>query len=390
MKFISLKSFQRDRPLAWAQLSHQKVRLAVAMGGIAFANVLVFMQLGFLALFSNGSTALPKSMKGDLFLLNPTNEFLGANGFDRIRLYQADAIQGVASSTPVYIRTASWAYSEEYKSFQARIFAFNSSQVVFDIPEINQQRDRLSLPKSVLFDRLAKPSLGQIPQLFTAKGNVTALIDNQRISVVGMFNLGNSFFLGEGNLIMSETNYATLFGEDSLNKVSVGIITLEPGADPNAVKAGIEKYIPGVKAFTHAELISKELKFQESTAVGPIFGFAAIMGVVVGIVIVYQVLYADVNDHLAEYGTLKAMGYPDIALLRVIFQEAVILGVLGFVPGFTLSLGMYAFLGPLTRLELAMTPDLALTVFVLTIFMCIASATIASGKLRSADPADVF
>jgi putative ABC transport system permease protein len=390
MKFISLKSFQSDRPLAWAQLSHQKVRLAVAMGGIAFANVLVFMQLGFLALFSNGSTALPKSMKGDLFLLNPTNEFLGANGFDRIRLYQADAIQGVASSTPVYIRTASWAYSEEYKSFQARIFAFNSSQVVFDIPEVNQQRDQLKLPKSVLFDRLAKPSLGQIPQLFAAKSNVTALIDNQRISVVGMFNLGNSFFLGEGNLIMSETNYAALFGEDSLNKVSIGVITLEPGADPNAVKAGIDKYIPGVKAFTRAELIAKELKFQESTAVGPIFGFAAIMGVVVGIVIVYQVLYADVNDHLAEYGTLKAMGYSDMALLQVIFQEAVILGALGFVPGFTLSLGMYAFLGPLTRLELAMTPDLALTVFVLTIFMCITSAAIASGKLRSADPADVF
>jgi putative ABC transport system permease protein len=208
--------------------------------------------------------------------------------------------------------------------------------------------------------------------------------------VVGLFNLGNSFFLGEGNLIMSEINYAALFGEESLNKVSVGVITLEAGADPNAVKAGIEKHISGVKAFTHEELIAKELKFQESTAVGPIFGFAAIMGVVVGIVIVYQVLYADVNDHLAEYGTLKAMGYSDMALLRVIFQEAAILGVLGFIPGFTLSVGMYAFLGPLTRLELVMTPDLALTVFVLTLFMCITSAAIVSGKLRSADPADVF
>jgi putative ABC transport system permease protein len=390
MKFIRLKSLASDRPLAWAQLSHQKVRLAVAMGGIAFANVLVFMQLGFLSLFSSGATALPKSMKGDLFLLNPSTEFLGANGFDRIRLYQVDAIRGVASATPVYIRAAVWAYSEENKSSQARVFAFNPRQIVFNIPEVNQQRDRLNLPKSILFDRQAKASFGSIPQLFAAKGNVTALIDNQRISVVGLFNLGNSFFLGEGNLIMSEINYAALFGEESLNKVSVGVITLEAGADPNAVKSGIEKHISGVKAFTHEELIAKELKFQESTAVGPIFGFAAIMGVVVGIVIVYQVLYADVNDHLAEYGTLKAMGYSDMALLRVIFQEAAILGVLGFIPGFTLSVGMYAFLGPLTRLELVMTPDLALTVFLLTLFMCITSAAIASGKLRSADPADVF
>ncbi len=390
MKLISLKSFASDRPLAWAQLSHQKVRLSVAMGGIAFANVLVFMQLGFLALFSNGATALPKSIKGDLFLINPTSEFLGANGFDRIRLYQSDAINGVASATPMYVRSSVWAYSEEHKSFQARVFAFNPNRVVFNIPEVNQQREQLNLPKSVLFDRLAKASFGPIPRLWTEKGGVNALIDNQRISVVGLFNLGNSFFLGEGNLIMSETNYIALFGEEAANKVSVGVITLEPNADANAVKASIEKYVPGIKALTHEELIAKELKFQESTAVGPIFGFAAIMGVVVGIVIVYQVLYADVNDHLAEYGTLKAMGYSDMALLRVIFQEATILGVLGFVPGFTLSLGMYAFLGPLTRLELVMPPDLALTVFLLTLFMCITSAAIASGKLRSADPADVF
>ncbi len=260
----------------------------------------------------------------------------------------------------------------------------------FVIPEVNQQRVQLNLPNGVLFDRLAKPSFGQITQLFKEKGNVTALLNNRRVSVVGLFNLGNSFFLGEGNLIMSEVNYADLFGTDALKRVSIGIIRLEAGVNPDAVKAGIEANVPGVKAYTHEELIAKELKFQETTAVGPIFSFGTIMGFIVGVVVVYQVLYADVSDHLAEYATLKAMGYSDVALLGVIFQEASILAVLGFAPGFAVSLWMYSFLGNLTRLELVMSLEIAVTVFVLTIVMCIMSAAVASGKLRSADPADVF
>ncbi|KAM3093124.1 ABC transporter permease DevC [Phormidesmis sp. 146-35] len=380
----------KERPLAWSQLSHQKVRLTVAMGGIAFANVLIFMQLGFLSLFSGGATVLPKSLKGDLFLLNPSTEFLGANGFDRIRLYQAAGVKGVAATTPLYISPTSWSYSAEKKSFEGRVYAFNPTQSVFNIPEVIEQQHRLTVPNQILFDRLAKPDFGPIVPLFEQTGSVKAVLNNRRVSVVGLFSLGNSFFLGSGNLIMSESTYAELFGATVLQQVSIGIITLEPGANLQAVKAGIEANVPGIKAYTHKELIDKELKFQETTAVGPIFGFGTIMGLIVGVVIVYQVLYADVNDHLAEYATLKAMGYSDIALLIVIFQEAMILGVLGFIPGYAASLGMYAFLGQLTRLELIMSLEIAVTVFALTLAMCLVSAAIASGKLRSADPADVF
>jgi putative ABC transport system permease protein len=383
--------FQSDRPLAWAQLSHQKVRLLVATGGIAFANVLIFMQLGFLELFSGGATALPRSMKGDLFILNPTTEFLGSIGFDRIRLYQVAAIQGVAYTTPVYMSTGvSWAYSQERKSFEGRVYAFNPAQPVFNLPEVTQQQSRLDQPNSVLFDRLAKVDFGPIPQQFAERGEVRALLKNRRVSVVGLFSLGNSFFLGSGNLLMSDTTYGNIFGTQALKQVSVGVVTLEPGVNPAAIKVAIAAHIPGIQAYTHEELIAKELKFQESTAVGPIFNFGVIMGFIVGVVIVYQVLYADINDHLAEYATLKAMGYSDWVLLSVIFQEAILLAILGFAPGFIVSIGMYQFLGGLTRLELVMTVNIALTVFMLTLAMCILSAMIASSKLRSADPADVF
>jgi putative ABC transport system permease protein len=241
-----------------------------------------------------------------------------------------------------------------------------------------------------LYDRQAKPAFGPIPEVFNRKGQVSSLVNNRRIQVVGLFSLGNSFFLGGGNFLMSETTYASIRGDNALSQVGVGIVRLAPGANVAAVHAAINQNVPGVKALTHQELIAKELKFQESTAVGPIFGFGVIMGFIVGVVVVYQVLYADVSDHLAEYATLKAMGYSDLRLLMVIFQESAMLAVLGFIPGFGISLWMYSFLGGLTRLELIMTPDIVILVFTLTLVMCLLSAVIASGKLRSADPADVF
>jgi putative ABC transport system permease protein len=390
-----LKRFRRslafDRPLAWSQLSHQKVRLCVAMGGIAFANILIFMQLGFLELFSGGATGLPRALQGDLFLLNPTTEYIGANEFDRVRLYQAASVEGVDWATPLYTTTGTpWALSAEKKSFEGRVFAFNPQRPVFNIPEIQQQQGQLMAPQTILFDRRAKAEFGPVAQEFAQKGSVTALVRNRRITVTGLFNLGNSFFLGGGNLVMSEATYAEIFGSEALQRVGVGVLKLKPGTNPQAVQATIATQVPGVKAYTHAELIEKELLFQQSTAVGPIFGFGVIMGFIVGIVIVYQVLYADVSDHLAEYATLKAMGYSDLKLLFVIFQEAGMLGVLGFIPGIGASLWMYGFLGGLTKLDLVMTPEIAITVFVLTLVMCLASAAIASSKLRSADPADVF
>jgi putative ABC transport system permease protein len=379
-----------ETPLAWSQLSHQKVRFAVALGGIAFANVLIFMQLGFKSLFEEGGTILPSSLQGDLFLLNPSGEYIGANGFDRIRLGQAASVQGVKSVTALYISTASWGYSKEFTSFGGRFFGFNPTATVFKNTDIQQQQTTLQRPYAVLFDQLAKPTFGPILQDLGTKGFAATMINNKRAEVRGSFRMGNSFFLGEGNILMSEDNFAYYFGDSALGQVSVGIITLEPGVDINAVKAGITATVPGVKVYDRAELIAKELAFQESNPTGPIFGFGATMGFVVGIVIVYQVLYADVSDHLAEYATLKAMGYSDWALLGVIFQEAMILACLGFIPGFGVSIVMYQALGGITRLDLLMTPELAITVFLLTLIMCVASATIASGKLRSADPADVF
>jgi putative ABC transport system permease protein len=382
---------QRERPLAWAQLSHQKVRTGIAMGGIAFANVLIFMQLGFVNLFAGGATLLPKHIQGDLFVTNSDAKLIDPfSTFDRTRLYQAAAFDGITFAEPLYLKYGTWAYDKDTISYDTRIFAYNPQVQIFDLPEVNQQQSKLREPFTLLFDRLSRSELGPIPAVMEQKSTTTVMINNRRMVVNGLFSLGCSFFLSQGNVIVSDRTFADIFGGSALEQVSLGVLRVKPGTDLIALKLGIEKAVPGIKVLNHQELQARELAFQATNPSSTIFNFGAIMGFIVGVAIVYQVLYSDVSDHLSEYATLKAIGYSNRSLLIVIFQEALFLAVLGYLPGFIATLGMYQLLTTLTKLELIMTVNLAVTVFILTLAMCLISGAIASNKLRAADPADVF
>jgi putative ABC transport system permease protein len=408
MKPKFLKNLIFEAPLSWAQISHQKVRLVVATTGVCFANILMFTQLGLQAMLTDGTTLLHENLSGDLILFStfsPTLQF--GLTFPRAYLLQAASVKGVASANPLYISSANWVNPREFakpKVFdrqpaetvnideffgnQVRILAFNPAQPVLNMPEVNQQLSRLSAPDAVLFDRLGQPSLGDVPTLLNGKPEVQTIMGNYRTYAVGLFSMGSTLF-EKGNVIMSDWNYGER-GND-LNSVTIGVLTVEPGADGEAVKAGLKASLPSeVSVFTRQEFIEREQQYQSTEPNGIILKFGTIVGFVVGIIIVYQVLYADINDHLSEYATLKAMGYGDRMLLFVILQEGIILAVLGFVPGFVASIGIYQLLTVLTRIPLAMKTAVAIQVFLLTLIMCGVSGIIASSRLRSADPADIF
>jgi putative ABC transport system permease protein len=114
------------------------------------------------------------------------------------------------------------------------------------------------------------------------------------------------------------------------------------------------------------------------------------MGFIVGAVIVYQIIYSDVFNHLSEYATLKAMGYRHIYLLKVVFEESIILAFLGYIPGLIISNIMYASIEAETKLPVMMTPELTIFVLILAFIMCFIAGVIAMRKLRHADPADIF
>jgi putative ABC transport system permease protein len=114
------------------------------------------------------------------------------------------------------------------------------------------------------------------------------------------------------------------------------------------------------------------------------------MGFVVGAIIVYQILFADVSEHLAEYATLRAMGYSNGFVSGVVVQQAMILAVIGYLPGLVICLWLYRAAGAATRLPMYMTWERGISVLALTIAMCAISGLIALRKVRSLDPAEVF
>ncbi|WP_310429234.1 ABC transporter permease DevC [Chamaesiphon sp. VAR_48_metabat_135_sub] len=380
-------------PLAWLQLSHEKIRLLVAIAGISFADILMFMQLGFRDALFDSAVKFHTNVNGDVFLVSPQSTALIAmKSFPRRRLYQSLAFKDVESVTPIYLGFGIWKNPVEKNTRQIMIIGFNpADKELFQLPGVSENLAKMQLPDTYLFDEKSREQFGPIPKIFNAGEKVQTEIDGRRVDVGGLFTLGASFG-ADGNLMTSDTNFARMFKSRDRGLIDVGVIKLKPGADVQAAVAEIDAYLPNdVKVMSKAQFIDFEKSYwQTGTSIGFIFTLGTVMGFIVGIVIVYQILYTDVADHLSEYATLKAMGYTDFYLLTVVFQEAIILSIVGFFPGMFAAVGLYTMTRNATNLPLMMTVARATTVLLLTAIMCIISGAIAVRKLRAADPADMF
>jgi putative ABC transport system permease protein len=206
-----------------------------------------------------------------------------------------------------------------------------------------------------------------------------------------LFDLGTSFGI-DGTIITSDLNFFRWFPDRRPGEVNIGLIMLKPGVNPERARAEVEAALPkDVTVLTHQGLVELERNYWETnTPIGFVFKLGLVMGMFVGSIIVYQILYTDVTDHLGEYATLKAMGYRDGYLFKVVIQESLILSIFGFIPGWALSLVVYKFAGDATLLPLRMPISRVLFVYALTAIMCAGSGALAMRKLRRADPAEIF
>ncbi len=381
----------RKTPLAWLQVTREKTRLAVAIAGIAFADILIFVQLGFRDALFDSAIKPHLSLHTDLVLINPQFEtFAAVKSFKRDRLYQTKGFAGVESVTSLHIEIGQWRNPTNRTTRSILIFGIDPGNITFDLPEVNQNLHRIQMFNHALFDQSSRPEYGDIAQIIHKQSSLETELNKRNIQVSALFTLGTSF-TADGNVIVSDSTFMNLFPERKTDEIDVGLINITPGADIKKVQSTLQAALPGVKVLTLAEFADIEKAYwANATPIGFIFAFGAIIGFIVGLIIVYQILYSDVSDHLAEYATLKAMGYSDGYLVGVLVQEALLLAVLGFMPGFVLANGMYSLAQSATLLPIAMTTDRAVFVLGLTIVMCTGSGAIALRKLQSADPADIF
>jgi putative ABC transport system permease protein len=381
-----------DIPLAWLQLTRERSRFFAALAGVTFAVILVFMQLGFSDALYASSVRLHDVLAGDLFLIHPQAAYLMLmKPFSRRRLYQTLAFDGVESVTPVYTGDNLWKNPITAATRDIFIVGIDPTAVALNLPEVNRQRQKIRRTDIVLFDEASRPEFGPVAQALKAGKTVATDIGNRRITVAGLFRLGTSFGI-DGTMITSEANFLRLLPMRTKGLIDIGVITLRPGVSPEAMQKVLAASLPrDVEVLTKRGFEKREKTYwATSTPIGFVFAFGTIMGLVVGLVIVYQILFADISDHLAEYATLKAMGYRNRDLFSVVFQEASILAILGFTPGFAISLWFYRVAEGATLLPMRMTPTLIGVVLMLTITMCCASGAMALHKVRTADPAEVF
>ncbi len=384
--------FKPGIPLAWLQLSRVRSRLMVAITGIAFADFLMFIQIGFQAALYDSNTIMHRSLKADLILMSPQAQNISnMESFPRRRLTQAMNFEAVESAEALYTERANFKNPDNQHETEILLFAFNPAKSIVDLEGVSEHLPNLKLTDTMIFDR---NSGGVFPQMLATLEQSKTLkteMQQRQVTIEGLFTLGASF-AGDVNGIVSDLTFLQLFPGSSLSEVNVGLITLTEGVDPEQMVIALQATLPeDVKVLTRQQFVDFEKDYwANSTPIGFIFTLGTAIGFIVGLVIVYQILYADVSDHLPEYATLKAMGFTDSYFFMVVLQESLILALLGFLPGVGISMGLYSLAKGATMLPIAMTTQRATNVLILTIIMCTISGAIAIRKLRSADPAEIF
>ena len=379
-------------PIGWLQLRHKPLRLMVALLGISFAVLLIMMQLGFRAALFEGAVRFHERFNYDIALFSKNSVFIvRPEPFSIRRLYQALGDADVEEVSPVYIFPAVWKnpWTNDRRSLSA--IGFKHGDDLIKTPGFEDNRERLGQQDVVLFDALSRPEFGPVADSFKAGEPIVTEINDRQVKVVGLYEMGTSFGI-DGSFLTSDDNWLRLFPDRSRDEIQLGLIRLQAGADHDAVRDRLRAYLPeDVLVMTKADFVERETNYWNSaTPIGYIFAFGAIMGFVVGAIIVYQILFADVSEHLSEYATLRAMGYANRFVSGIVIQQAVILGVFGYIPGVIAVYWLYSKAAAATNLPLYLTQDRAITVFVMTLAMCAISALLALRKVRRLDPADVF
>ncbi len=383
---------KRRIPLAWLLLSRQPLRLFVALAGICFAGILMFMQLGFRDGLFDASVTVHRKLDADLVLISPRSmSSISMTGFPRRRLIQAMAHEDVVGISPVNWNFLIWRNPETLSTRAILTLGFEPNDLLLKDPDFTSKSKTLTNFGRVLFDELSRNEFGPIKEWFKEGKVVETELSGKRVRVSGLISLGPNFG-ADGNLLTSRETYLDLIPNTSPGSIELGLIRLRPDSNKGMVAKSLTASLPlDVKVLTKEGFIEFEKNYwRSSTSIGFIFTLGAALGFVVGSVIVYQILYSDVSDHLPEYATLMAMGYRLETLLGVVCREGFLLAIMGYLPAYISGQLLYLLVRNSTKLPIYMDTQKSLLIFFLILFMCMASALFAMRRLIDADPAEIF
>jgi putative ABC transport system permease protein len=373
--------------IAWRLLTHEKGRSGLAVGGILVAILLMFLQIGFYSSVPRGGLLFYDAMSFDLLLTSSAYVYEAQPmSFPRRRLFQAIALPEVTRAVPVYHGSGRWLNSEGSLARDVFVIGYNPDDHVFTVPELQRASDILRRPDTVLVDASSRPEFGQLELGRRVE------IQQRTVTIGGIYHLGSGF-VGLGVAVTSDLNFSRIFPEQGgISEVNLGLLTLKPDADPNAVAAQLRAVLPAdTRVFTRAEITDHEVShWVTNTSTGLIFGFGVIVAVIVGLVILNQTLSTQITRQLPQYATLKAIGYTDRQLGGIVVTIATIMSTISYVPAVLIATIIYRIIRTVTPLPIEMTAGRMLSVLAVAWVMSALSALLALHILRRADPVELF
>lgn len=379
-------------PIGWLQLRHHRGRLVAAVTGVAFANVLVFVQLGISSAMDDVVRSSYAPFRAHI-VISPASASTLTDGevLARRVMFQALAEPGVQAAAPLYIGKLAWR-RPGLASTALSVYGLAPEAARFAGPAVARQLGGLSLPMHGLIDALTRDLDVATLAGVSLDKPLNFEVDGHAVAAIGSFTLGAGFGW-DGSLVVSDQTFMRLFEQRTAGTPSHVLLDVAPGTDTAAVVARLRTRLAaeGVQVRSLQQLVEDDVSYQAmQIPMGSIVGAGVLLGVLVGLVIVFQVLSTDVAAHLRDYATFKAMGYSHAFVLGIVFEEALILALLGFVPGVAAASGIYALLAVATDLPFGMTVGRAAVVLLGTFMACVLSGALAAQRLRSADPAELF
>lgn len=373
-------------PLGWRNVTHERGRAIVGVTGVAFAIMLMFLQLGFFGAVIIGATQIYDQLAYDVVIVSRDYRFIHSpRAFPRRRMMQAFSHSAVAETNLVYLGMATWHNRETGLKNSVTLIGIDPARSVFRNESINRNLAALTQSDTAIVDSQTRAKYGA-----RGPGSVVE-IGGRNVRIVDDYKLGTAF-VDLAMLVQSDLNLIRLQPGRTLDDVGLGLITLKTGSDPDRVAAELRTMLPDdVTVYTRTEFRAHEVRhWLLLTSTGFIFGSGVVVAVLVGAVILYQTVSTQIITKLNEYATLKAIGYTPSQILRIVLEQAFTISLLGYLPGLLAALGLYTLVERRVFLPMVLSGERMALVLGLVLVMSLLSGCLAYRRVHIADPAELF
>lgn len=372
-------------PFARCNVFQNKKRMLAATGGIAFSILLVFMQLGFLRGARAASIVLFECFNYDLAIVSDKYQYVGSTGlFDRIRLKQAQTVPDIEAAMCLGLERADWEDPDTKMVCQILLIGIGLDPGFVRDPMVLSGMNTLGGSCAIMLDIYSHKDYGDVSLGRTVK------INNVDATIASRFKLGVTLF-SEGCAMVSDESFSR-FTHANPRLINYGFIRLKPGVDPAVARNTLESVLPrDVLVLERGKMLRQEQDYFTSVKpVGVIFQAGAFTAFLVGVVILFQVLATDITKRLNEFATLKAMGFDVWYIYGLGVKQAIIYAFASFPVSAVLAFCIFRIVHYLSRMPMDFDLSLVLSVFSMTLLMCVISCALALQKIRKSDPAELY